>query len=255
MKKITAILLVLTALLILCACQENTNVSSDPVTSSDPMLSSKPNHSSQPSIPFFSKPSSDQHKPAESKPPASSIQLPENCDNGHTFLGDEHICAVCGVDYYSITLDLHISDDGKYYIVTGLGQCERKTVIVPETHNGLPVEVIKSLHEKHTVIGGAIYKEALITKVVLPNSIKSIDKMAFNDFISLESINVPDAITRIEEQTFGGCSSLESLTLPDGVTYIGKNAFAGCTKLKDLYIPESVTEFGIGAFTNCEALE
>ena len=240
MKNVSILVLLLTAMLILCACQEMPDASVG-LTSSGEQLSTLPSGwSAVPQSPT-------------TKPNPSAPTLPENCDNGHTFPDEALNCAVCGLDYYSATLDFLLSEDGTFYSVVSIGDCRRTKIIVPEAYNGLPVEGIIFLNTINAL--RAEWPEASVTHVVLPDTIKSIGKHAFGRYNSLVSINIPDGIQRIERDTFADCESLVSLTLPESVTYIGAYAFAACTKLKDLHIPEGVTEFGEGAFSSCVALE
>jgi len=235
MKRVHILTIFLSLILILCACQDAVDPSTDIHTSGKQVEGSDPQWSVIP------------------KPSTGETTLPENCDNGHTFPDEAPCCALCGIDYYNATLGFRLSDDGTYYLVDGFGSCKRTTVIVPETHNGLPVAGINTL----TTYGyiGLDAPHTKVTHVVLPDSIKILGRIAFYGYRSLVSINLPDGIERIEEAAFDGCESLVSLTLPDSVTYIGKRAFACCIKLKNLYIPDGVTEFGESAFYACEALE
>ncbi|MBQ2827526.1 MAG: leucine-rich repeat protein, partial [Clostridia bacterium] len=50
-------------------------------------------------------------------------------------------------EVYSQNLEFTISDDGKYYIVTGIGTCTDMEVTVPSTYKGLPVAEISSFDE------------------------------------------------------------------------------------------------------------
>ena len=243
MKKLRYLAILLMLALILCACQgmlypTDEHASAGLQSSLNLQTSSKP------------QPSTTKPNPTTTAP---ELPLPETCSNGHTFPGEDLFCTVCGIDYYSTVLQFLISRDCKSYAVVGLGDCQRTTVVVPETYNGLPVEEIRNLTATHeSSIGNA--PEANVTHVVLPSTIKSIGVGAFVNYASLISINIPDGITEIENTTFLGCESLISLTLPKSVTFIGDRAFANCTNLKDLQIPEGVTYIGDSAFAGCKNL-
>ena len=62
---------------------------------------------------------------------------------------------------------------------------------------------------------------------------------------------IPDSVTSIESYAFWGCTGLTSVTIPNSVTSIGSYAFLECTGLASITIPDSVTSIGYGAFDDC----
>ena len=74
--------------------------------------------------------------------------------------------------------------------------------------------------------------DQLVTKLVIPNGVKSIKDCAFTD-----------------------CSSLESITIPHGVTDIGVRAFWYCRYLESVIIPNSIRKIGFAAFSDCKSLQ
>ena len=93
-----------------------------------------------------------------------------------------------------------------------------------------------------------------IMDLVIPNSVTSIGKSAFNYCHGLTSVTIPNSVTSIGDDAFRACISLTSVTIGSGVTSIGNNAFQYCSGLTFVTIPNSVTSIGSLAFESCEGL-
>ena len=133
-----------------------------------------------------------------------------------------------------------------------------------------------------------------LEKIIIPNSVKTIDRNAFSECNVLNSITVPfvgeradgtgvkhigywfgtlDNInsgnvlpqslkeviitggTSISEASFKGCQYIERIVIPSSVTTIEDRAFHDCVALTGIVIPNSVTTIGKYAFAGCRAME
>lgn len=113
-------------------------------------------------------------------------------------------------------LEYQLSEDGTYYILIGIGTCEDAELIIPSTHEGLPV--------------------------------KEIGTHAFFENSTLTSVTVSEGITSIESYAFYACPNLTSVILPSSVTVIGELAFSSCESLSSVLLSENLTEIGGMAF-------
>ncbi len=115
-----------------------------------------------------------------------------------------------------------LSDDGTYYIVSGIGTAMDTDIVIPSTYNNKPVRVI----------GEDAFADCIkLTSVTIPDSVQMIGSYAFWDCTNLTSVTIPDSVQTLEEGAFSGCSNLTSVTIPDSVQTIGWYAFDDCTKL------------------------
>ena len=164
---------------------------------------------------------------------------------GHNYVNGE--CTVCG-DHISHTegLEYALSSDQSYYIVTGIGTASGD-IIIPDTHEGLPVTYIGSY---------AFHNYGSLTSIDIPAGVTGIGRSAFDGSSNLESVTFAEGseLASIGYRAFGACSSLTSIEIPASVTNIGEEAFVVCSSLTAIEIPAGVTSIGSRAFYYCSSL-
>jgi len=94
-----------------------------------------------------------------------------------------------------------------------------------------------------------------ITKLVLPEGLTSVGKLAFYDCSNLKIVDLPDAVRSIGEFAFASCEKIELLDLGSGLETIGNSAFYGCSGFKSVRLPQSLKRIGKEAFYSCTKLE
>ncbi|MDY5861204.1 MAG: leucine-rich repeat domain-containing protein [Eubacteriales bacterium] len=144
-----------------------------------------------------------------------------------------------------LTYRLNNEKDG--YVLYGIGSNNKKgaTIVIPSSHEGLPV----------TEIAGKPFSGTQVESIYVPESVTVFGDYAFAQATLLKTVILPNNIKIITDKMFQGCKSLTEIVIPDGVTRIGESAFGGCEKLKSITIPSSLTEIGAGAFHQCKALK
>lgn len=92
--------------------------------------------------------------------------------------------------------------------------------------------------------------------VVIPDTIKSIDKEVFYGNTFIKSLDIKMNLKEIDDSMFYS-SSIESITLPASLKTIGTNAFNGCIKLKEVNLSDKskLTTIKAGAFSGCSSLK
>ena len=162
-----------------------------------------------------------------------------NSDNQQLFAATLHFKAsgTAGLEYTLL-------DDGTYE-VSGIGSASDQNIVIPATHNEIPVTSISD---------NAFMSCAAITSINMPDSITSIGQGAFAGCSNLESVQLSNHITSISDNLFLECRKLTDITIPEGVTGIGEAAFKYCIALPEIIIPDSVTDIDTAAFNYCNSL-
>ncbi len=148
-------------------------------------------------------------------------------------------------EFASRGLEYTRSEDGTYYIVTGIGRCTDTEIVIPATYKKLPVKEIG--YRAFYVCDG-------LTSIVIPDSVTSIGDYAFDNCYRLTSVVIPNSVTSIGEWAFYYCTGLTSVVIGDSVTSIGSLAFAYCSSLTSIVIPDSVESIESRAFNSCKGL-
>lgn len=115
--------------------------------------------------------------------------------------------------------------------------------VIESEINGCPVTAIE-----HDALA-----QAPFTEIVLPDSLKIIDRTAFAHCKYLEKINFPEKLRYIGRLAFYGCDSLKELRLDCPALTLATEALYGCTELKSVQL--KVKEIGERSLAACENLE
>ncbi len=97
-----------------------------------------------------------------------------------------------------------LSDDGDYYICSGMGTATGSQIVIGDIFNNLPV--------------------------------KEIADRAFRGCYNLSGIIVGNNVVRIGSSAFEGCFSLKNITIGSGVSYIANKAFKDCFSLESITV-------------------
>ena len=94
-----------------------------------------------------------------------------------------------------------------------------------------------------------------LTHLEIPNTYTSLNKLLFNNCLSLQSVVMPDTITSLGESTFENCRNLETINMSTALTSVGYKCFTNCVSLSSpIVIPSGVKSFPAHVFQNCTSL-
>jgi hypothetical protein len=140
-------------------------------------------------------------------------------------------------------LTFSLIDNSTAYAVTGIDANATGSLVVPSTHNGLPV----------TEIGHSAFRDSGITSIELPGSLTSLGDYAFYNCTSLSgTVTIPAGVTVIPPHCFYN-TAITGVVFEGDVTSIGRSAFYG-TGITSIELPDSLTSIGNSAFRNCGSL-
>lgn len=95
----------------------------------------------------------------------------------------------------------------------------------------------------------------LLTELVIPDNITTINDYCFRNFSSISSITIPSSIKNIPCAAFAECAGLVNLKIENGVTIIEQGAFEDCGVLSNIWLPNSITYIDLHAFSSCFSVE
>ena len=135
-------------------------------------------------------------------------------------------------------------------------------IILPDTLTVLETGVFKDctalknikLSDNLVSIGVLTFENCSnLKRIELPDTLKTIGGSAFYN-TGLEYVIFPNSVTTIDELAFYKCKSLKNISFGNSLKTIKTSAFGYCTSLEEVIIPNSVTELGNSAFNQCTAL-
>lgn len=97
-----------------------------------------------------------------------------------------------------------------------------------------------------TKLGAYCLSDCNITKLILPTTLKSIERNAFQ-FNNIQDITIPEGVTRLGQSIFTECWKLRNVSLPSTLKIIDDWCFH-LVNLKTLKVPESVISIGDDSF-------
>ncbi len=126
------------------------------------------------------------------------------------------------------------------------------TLVIPEYIDSKPVIGVGF----NTITEKCTHKENKnqIESIVLPVTLKFIDRYAFKSMSNLKTITMTNNVEYISYESFYGCVNLKNINLSKNIMRIGSKAFYGCTLLESVVLPERLITLEYDAFENCSSL-
>jgi len=116
-------------------------------------------------------------------------------------------------------------------------------LVFPDSVDGYPVTAVADYAFSYSALGG----------FMLPSSIKTIGRNAFQYCTSLSSVFFAEGLESIGNRAFQGDSELTAVEFPASLVSIGEGAFHRCG-LTSLALPATLESIGDNAFGDCSAL-
>lgn len=164
------------------------------------------------------------------------MRCKEVASGKHTY-NHTNLCDVCSRDGL-----IYERVGAEYSVKSGRALTSASKIIIPSHIDGIPVTSIADAYISGSSTMQAFSQMNNIVEVVLPYTIKSIGKYAFDTCRNLVSVTVAEdgghssELEKIGECAFQNCGRLDHIHIPKTVKYIGDRAFMRCSTLNDLTI-------------------
>ena len=149
----------------------------------------------------------------------------------------------------SIAIPEGVESIGKYAFVN----CNSITnIVIPDTVTSIEKGAFEGFSIKKAVIPASAIADIpwkTLETVVITSG--EIGKKAFYGCTTLVDVIVLDAVTSIGDFAFAGCKGVSNVIIGNGVTTIGVSAFEECSNLTSITIPDSVINISDFAFNGC----
>lgn len=97
------------------------------------------------------------------------------------------------------------------------------------------------------------------TSITLRDGTKEIAEEAFRNYstssTALIGIQIPNSVISIEDMAFYQCYGLKNVIIPNSVQHIGRSSFENCFNINELTIGKGVKDIEEHAFYNCKRLK
>lgn len=100
----------------------------------------------------------------------------------------------------------------------------------------------------------AFARNSLIVMVVLPEGLEIIEERAFDSCIRLQEIVLPESLIFLGDLCFSQCNSLRTIRIPGGIATLPSLLFSACKNLQQVILSDGVKKIGVGAFMSCQNL-
>ena len=167
-------------------------------------------------------------------------------------------------DWHSIIGDRSTPAARRYVVV----EKDTENIIVNETRYTSQIEHIEVVPENKRLISvdGVLFtKDMRIlrlyparkkdTEYCIPDGVVRIAEGAFANARFLEKIVMPDSVEAISRLAFYRCHNLYSIKFSKNLINIGATAFGECSSVSELIIPESVENLSYNALWKCSNLK
>lgn len=133
--------------------------------------------------------------------------------------------------------------------------------------SGLTEINVADKNANYASVGGVLFNKDMDTVIrypsskpekeyEIPNGVKHIAKFSFNILENMTKVVIPESVETIEESAFEVSDSLETVEIKNGLKTIERSAFNSCGNLKKINIPASVEYINLEyTFNSCSNLK
>lgn len=172
-----------------------------------------------------------------------SINLPEGLET----IGIQAFCDCDSLNTVTIPSSVNSIGFGAFE------WCDSLTEIKVKSNNAYFTDINGVLYNKDKTKIIQYPKAKTQTSYIIPSSVTTVGRDAFEECENLKSIILPEKLTSIEESAFSS-SGIKTIEMPAGVTTISRSAF-NSSFIESIVLPNNIVKIDEMAFRNCKNLK
>ena len=160
-----------------------------------------------------------------------------NIDYSLNYVGDNKYNVIFGNNTLDIGTQYKVILSVQNSKMQSYGDVIQQLALLPTMQ--MPISLFDDGSQVSVSIGEMAFRsKKKLKKVMLPTTLKRIEKDAFYDCDDLDNVVLPYSVTSVKGYAFAECDSLRNITFTSLPAQLAKHAFSDSDNLQKIYVPK-----------------